>query len=46
MNFRTLYFIFMSTIRYYIYGTYNYVLVNKWLNRLRDKYKIIFPIKE
>ena len=44
MNFRTLYFIFMSTIRYYICGEYNYFLVNKWLNRLRDKYKIIFPI--
>lgn len=44
MNFRTLYFILMSTVRYYVCGTYNYVLIIKWLNRLRDKYKIIFPI--
>ena len=44
MNFRTLYFIFMSVIRYYIYGDYNCMLILKWLERLRNKYKIIFPI--
>lgn len=44
MNFRTLYFILMSTVRYYVCGEYNYFLVSKWLNRLRDKYEVIFPI--
>lgn len=34
----------MSTVRYYVCGEYNYFLVSKWLNRLRDRYEVIFPI--
>lgn len=45
MNFRTLYFILMSVIRYYIYGDYNCMLILKWLEILRNKYKIMFPIE-